>query len=333
MSKKTPTCYYCKTEGHVVQKCPELCKCGDPDKSHNRKKHTCKFCGTRGSHSSIQCSKLCSCNEIKEIHEKNDHLYCAICKITGHMTNICSKACKRKDCILMGLHLESKHWKCQVCWMVGDHKNGIGTPGGCPNRCRCNYTYSCWRGNFKGRPYNLPLHGKGQCCNICRGLKFRDGEKVGCKGIHSCKFCIGDHTTVEHKCEKCGLLGCDKQAHTCDFCDGGHSTPEHRCEKKYCGGSGHTIKTHIFGKTVKDFDPYLLILYKSGKTNRCALPEDFNLGILNSYGEMPDSFIDDDIVKIIYIKPPAIIFSKPTFKRYIPEDMKSLYPSGSQLRF
>jgi hypothetical protein len=71
---------------------------------------------------------------------------------------------------------------------------------------------------------------KEEFCNLCQKTGHNRDSHT------NCGYCLDNHKTNEHLCEKCGLLGHNYSKH-CEYCDKLHLKYDHKCT--ICGIDGH----------------------------------------------------------------------------------------------
>lgn len=93
-------------------------------------------------------------------------------------------------------------------------------------------------------------------CDICNNVNITHSTEdhrckiCGIKGEHGafqhngCKYCLENHSTIMHKCDKCNEFGHTTSCHECYYCDGPHKSYSHPCT--VCLECGHekTVDEH-----------------------------------------------------------------------------------------
>lgn len=117
--RKTPVCYYCKEEGHVVKNCQKT-----PCRRCNKKGHRAGDCTTpkcedcqRFGHGKDECWTCERCQQKGHLAEKCRTNICEECGKTGHATEKCFSRLTCDLCLRRGHdedHCRTEPW-CPTC--------------------------------------------------------------------------------------------------------------------------------------------------------------------------------------------------------------------------
>ncbi len=145
-------------------------------------------------------------------HKSEEHV-CKFCKVVGDHAII---DCPDKTCrFCRNVNHTTEEHKCKICGVVGQHNNA---------NCTAWLCKLCGVSGHKPKDHRV----------YCDRLKC----KIYGDHIHTCIYCVGDHSTEQHQCSRCR--------------DSGHDIRDHfkHAYCQYCQVIGHHEKdTHIHCKS------------------------------------------------------------------------------------